>query len=62
MRKALYILGQLSDEDIDWMIRYGRREPVPSGTVLIRQGQPIQDLLRIITGGQRRGRQHPGRQ
>jgi CRP-like cAMP-binding protein len=50
MRKALYILGQLSDEDVDWMIRVGRRLPVRAGTALIRQGQPIEGLYLILDG------------
>lgn len=50
MRKALYILGQLSDEDIDWMVKVGRRLPVRAGTALIHQGQPIEGLYLILEG------------
>ncbi len=50
-RKALYILGQLRDEDVEWMIESGRRLPVETGTELIRQGHPI-DGLYLILGGE----------
>lgn len=50
MRKALYILGQLTDLDIEWMIEHGRRESVPPGEVLIRQGQPIENLYVTLSG------------
>ena len=50
MRKALYILGQLSDHDIEWMIEHGRREALPPGHVLIRQGHPIENLYLTLAG------------
>jgi len=50
MRKALYILGALSDQDIDWLIDHGRREPVGVGSVLIRQGQPISSFYLLLSG------------
>jgi len=50
MRKALYILGALSDQDIDWLIDHGKREPVGVGSVLIRQGQPISSFYLLLSG------------
>jgi len=50
MRKALYLLGQLSDTDIEWMIREGARQRIPAGSVLIREGQPIDALYIILDG------------
>lgn len=50
MRKVLFILGQLSDEDAEWLSRAGRRERVPAGTVLIRQGQPIDSMFILLSG------------
>jgi hypothetical protein len=40
MRRVLYLLGQLSDENIEWMIAQGKRENIPAGTVLIEEGKP----------------------
>ena len=51
MRKALYILGELSDADVEWMIDHGRRERRAAGTVLIREGGAI-DALYILLEGQ----------
>ncbi len=50
MRKALYILGQLDDDDAQWMVTAGRRLPLRSGETLITQGQPIADLFLVLSG------------
>lgn len=50
MRKVLYILGQLSDTDVEWIVRSGRKRDVPAGTVLIQEGKQI-DLLYIVLSG-----------
>jgi CRP/FNR family cyclic AMP-dependent transcriptional regulator len=50
MRKVLYILGQFDDTDIDWLARQGRRQALPPGTMLIRQGDPTPDLYIVIDG------------
>jgi len=50
MRRVLYLLGQLSDENIEWMIARGRREQAPAGTRLIEEGKPS-DLVYIVLDG-----------
>jgi bacteriocin-type transport-associated protein len=50
MRKIFYLLGQLSDADVDWLLRHGRKRRVAPGTVLIRERQPI-DVLYILLEG-----------
>src|SRR5690242_15674808 len=50
MRKVLFFLGILDDEDLDWMIAVGRRESVAAGTVLIREGEPITHIYLILDG------------
>lgn len=50
MKKVLYILGELDDDDIDWMIETGVREKIPSGTVLITEGQPIHAVYILLEG------------
>lgn len=50
MRKSLYILGQLNDEDVEWMLTYGERRTVSQKDVLIRQGEPVEDLYLILEG------------
>lgn len=50
MRKALYILGQLSDLDIDWMIAHGHREDVVEGQTIIQQGEEVDSLYIVLEG------------
>jgi CRP-like cAMP-binding protein len=51
MRKVLYILGELSDLDIDWIINTGAKQSISRDTVLVRQGQPVDALLFVLKGG-----------
>lgn len=50
MKKVFFLLGELDDDDIDWMVSTGRRDEVAAGTVLIQEGQPI-DTLHILLDG-----------
>lgn len=50
MRKALFILADLKDEDLKWMSEAGSYDRVEAGKVLIQQGEPISTLF-IITDG-----------
>ncbi|MBW4474864.1 MAG: cyclic nucleotide-binding domain-containing protein [Stenomitos rutilans HA7619-LM2] len=50
MKKVLFILGELDDDDIDWVIETAVRQEVVAGTVLIREGQPIDTLYILLEG------------
>jgi CRP/FNR family cyclic AMP-dependent transcriptional regulator len=50
MRRALYMLGQLSDDNIEWMIAKGKREQVATGTVLIEEGKESGEVLIVLDG------------
>lgn len=50
MRKVLYILGQLSDDDVEWLIDAGQRKRVPGGTTLIREGEPTDAMYVVLDG------------
>ncbi|MBC7250025.1 MAG: cyclic nucleotide-binding domain-containing protein [Anaerolineae bacterium] len=50
MRKVLYILSELSDADVEWMIAHGRRERRPAGSVLIQEGGSIESLYILLDG------------
>jgi bacteriocin-type transport-associated protein len=50
MRKVLFILGQLSDLDIEWLITAGRKEQVSAGTTLIHEGKAIDALYIVLDG------------
>jgi CRP-like cAMP-binding protein len=50
MRKVLFLFGQLNDDDVEWMINTGRRQPVARGEALIRQGVPVDALFILLEG------------
>ena len=50
MRKVLYVLGQLSDMDVEWMVRAGTRRYVHDGEIIVEEGQHIPSLYIIISG------------
>jgi len=50
MRKALYILGDLNDADVAWLVEAGERLTLPAGSLVIRSGEPV-DSLYIVTDG-----------
>lgn len=50
MQKVLFILGELSDRDIDWLVEVGDRKEILEGTVLIHEGQPVDTLYIMLEG------------
>ncbi len=50
MKKVLYILGELDDDDIDWLLQIGNRQTIPAGTVLIDEGKRIDALYILLDG------------
>ena len=50
MRTVLFILGQLTDEDAEWLAGAGRRAEVPRGTALVRYGQPTPAVHIVLEG------------
>jgi CRP/FNR family transcriptional regulator, cyclic AMP receptor protein len=50
MRKVLFILGELSDKDVDWMMAAGKRERIPPGAALIQEGKPVEALYIVLEG------------
>lgn len=50
MRKVLFILGQLDDNDVEWFIDTGRREEIPANQVLIEEGKPIEAVYIVLNG------------
>jgi CRP/FNR family cyclic AMP-dependent transcriptional regulator len=50
MRKALYILGQLNDADVQWLADHGLHRQLTPGQVIIREGAPIDSLFITLDG------------
>jgi CRP/FNR family transcriptional regulator, cyclic AMP receptor protein len=50
MEKVLFILGELDDDDIDWMLEVGKHQWIDTGFVLIRERQPIDALYILLEG------------
>jgi len=50
MRKALYILGILDDEDANWLASNGKARRINKGTVIIQQGVPSDSVFILIDG------------
>jgi len=50
LRDVLYLLSELHDSDIDWMMAIGKRQRIKANTILIREGGPV-DALYILFDG-----------
>jgi CRP/FNR family transcriptional regulator, cyclic AMP receptor protein len=50
MRKILFILGELNDSDVDWLMRVGRKEHIEAGTRLIQEGYPVDAFYVVVSG------------
>jgi len=50
MRKALIMLGMLSDSDTDWLAAIAERRTLPAGTRIIEEGKPIASLFIVLDG------------
>jgi CRP/FNR family transcriptional regulator, cyclic AMP receptor protein len=50
MRKVLFLLGQLNDEDLEWLITTGERRDIAAGTVVIEEGKSIDALYILLDG------------
>jgi len=50
MRKVLYIFGQLTDDDVEWIRRNAQKQPVASGNILIKENEPTEKLYFLIRG------------
>jgi CRP/FNR family cyclic AMP-dependent transcriptional regulator len=50
MRKVLFLFGQLTDEDVEWIGRIGHRRQVAGGEVMIHEGRDV-PLLYILLDG-----------
>ncbi|MEO1620479.1 MAG: cyclic nucleotide-binding domain-containing protein [Cyanobacteria bacterium J06632_3] len=49
-QRVQYVLGTLSDEDLDWLVAVGQRQSIPAKATLIEQGKPISAIYLILQG------------
>ncbi|MBU3694480.1 MAG: cyclic nucleotide-binding domain-containing protein [Rhodocyclaceae bacterium] len=50
MKKVIYILGQLNDEDVEWMVNQARRIDFSVGQTIIAEGSQADDVLFVLDG------------
>jgi bacteriocin-type transport-associated protein len=50
LRDVLFILGELHDSDIDWMMACGTQQKIPANTVLIRERGTVDALYILLDG------------
>lgn len=50
MKRVFYILGQLTDEDVEWLAGVGNLRRLSPGTALIRQGSVPTSIFIVIDG------------
>lgn len=50
MRKVLFVLGHLSDLDVQWLSEVGVKEAIKAGQMLIEEGKPISSLYFVLDG------------
>jgi len=50
MRKVLYILGQLNDDDVEWLAQHGKRLVLHDGQVVVQEGRAVESLFITLDG------------
>lgn len=50
MKRVVFILGVLEDEDVDWLISTGERRELGPGDILIQEGNLSEDIFLILDG------------
>jgi len=50
MRRVLFIFGDLSDGDIEWLAAAGEKKTFPKGSVLVEQGKLITEIYILLDG------------
>ncbi|MBE9224193.1 cyclic nucleotide-binding domain-containing protein [Phormidium sp. LEGE 05292] len=50
MQKVFLILGELSDDDVDWIIQTSKWQNITPNTVLIEEGKPVDAIYILLEG------------
>jgi len=47
---AAYVLGLLTDEDVDWLANHGEHRALALGEVVVREGDPAPSIMLVLAG------------
>jgi CRP-like cAMP-binding protein len=50
MKKVFYFMGQLNDDDLQWILKNGKKERIEKNDVLIEQYEPVDKLFIVLDG------------
>jgi len=50
MKGVFFFLGELNDQDIEWLLKHGRKQDMPPGSDLIQEGKPPDEVHFILAG------------
>lgn len=50
MKRVLFILGALEDDDVDWLVTTGKRLALSQGDILINEGQTSDAIYLLLDG------------
>jgi CRP-like cAMP-binding protein len=50
MKGVFFFLGELNDEDIDWMIQQGQKQHLKAGATLVQEGKPLDQMHVVLEG------------
>jgi CRP/FNR family transcriptional regulator, cyclic AMP receptor protein len=50
MKKILFMLSELTDQDLDWLLYVGRKEQLAAGSTLIQEGFAVDTLYIVLNG------------
>ena len=50
MKRVLFLLGEMTDLDIEWMINSGHKSKLWYGDLLISRNQPLENLYIVLSG------------
>jgi CRP-like cAMP-binding protein len=45
-----YVLGLLTDEDVDWLVSHGEHRRFDTGELAVREGAPTPSLMLVLEG------------
>ena len=50
MRKVLFLFGQLTDGDVEWLARAGTMEKLGEGTTIVHMGKSVENIYVVLEG------------